>query len=141
MAIEVFKVKISSPEPETHFIKNIPALIVTDKDGNEKVMGYRTYVGKIHSKIMTIEARGYSSENELPTMNNSSDTLIANETDENGNIVSTDSFEQKTVSYDAPRINEANFWRVTKTVTIRALYSNGKYIAGKTAFDSGDDSI
>ncbi len=141
MAIEVFKVKISSPEPETHFIKNIPSLIVTDKDGNEKVMGYRTYVGKIHSKIMTIEGRGYAAESELPSMQGSSDTLIANETDENGNIVSTDSFEQKTVSYDAPRINEANFWRVTKTVTIRALYSNGKYIAGKTDFDIGDNSI
>lgn len=141
MAVEVFKVKISSPEPETHFIKHVPALIVTDKDGNETVMGYRTYVGKLHTKIMTVEARGYSSENELPTMNNSSDTLIANETDENGNIVSTDSFEQKTVSYDAQRINEANFWRVTKTVTIRALYSNGKYVAGKTAFDSEDDSL
>ena len=141
MAIEAFKVKISSPEPETHFIKNIPALIVTDKDGNEKVMGYRTYVGKIRSKIMTVEGRGYASESELPNMQDSSDTLTAYETDDNGNIVSTDSLDQKTVSYDAQRINEANFWRVTKTVTIRALYSNGKYIAGKTAFDSGDDSI
>ena len=141
MAIEAFKVKISSPEPETHFIKNIPALIVTDKDGNKSVMGWRTFVGKLRVKIMTVEGRGYASESELPSMQDSSDTLIANETDENGNIISTDSFEQKTVSYDSQRINEANFWRVTKTVTIRALYSNGKYIAGKTAFDSGDDSI
>ncbi len=141
MAIEVFKVKISSPEPETHFIKNVPSLIVTDKDGNKSVMGWRTFVGKLHTKIMTVEGRGYASESELPGMQDSSDTLIANETDENGNIVSTDSFEQKTVSYDAQRINEANFWRVTKTVTIRALYSNGVYIAGKTSFDAGDDSL
>lgn len=141
MAVEVFKVKISSPEPETHFIKHVPALIVTDKDGNETVMGYRTYVGKLHTKIMTVEARGYASESELPERNGFSHTLISNDLDENGNIVSTDSFEDKTITYDAQRINEANFWRITKTVTIRALYSNGKYIAGKTAFDSGDDSL
>lgn len=141
MAIEAFKVKISSPEPETHFIKNIPTLIVTDKDGNKSVMGWRTFVGKLRVKIMTVEGRGYASESDLPDTQDSSDTLIANETDGNGNIVSTDSFEQKTVSYDAQRINEANFWRVTKTVTIRALYSNGVFVAGKTNFDAGDDAI
>lgn len=141
MAIEVFKVKISSPEPETHFIKHVPALIVTDKDGNETVMGYRTYVGKLHTKIMTVEARGYASESELPEENGSSHTLISNNLDENGNIVSTDSFEDKTITYDAQRINEANFWRITKTVTIRALYSNGVFVAGKTNFDDGDDAI
>lgn len=141
MAIEVFKVKISSPEPETHFIKHVPALIVTDKDGNETVMGYRTYVGKLHTKIMTVEARGYASESELPEENGSSHTLISNNLDENSNIVSTDSFEDKTITYDAQRINEANFWRITKTVTIRALYSNGVFVAGKTNFDDGDDAI
>ena len=141
MAIEVFKVKISSPEPETHFIKHVPALIVTDKDGNETVMGYRTYVGKLHTKIMTVEARGYASESELPEENGSSHTLISNNLDENGNIVSTDSFEDKTITYDAQRINEANFWGITKTVTIRALYSNGVFVAGKTNFDDGDDAI
>lgn len=141
MAIEVFKVKISSPEPETHFIKHVPALIVTDKDGNETVMGYRTYVGKLHTKIMIVEARGYASNTEVPDFTSSARTLTANNLDENGNIVSTDSFEEKTVSYDTQRINEADFWRVTKTVTIRALYSNGVFVAGKTNFDNGDDAI
>lgn len=141
MAIEVFKVKISSPEPETHFIKNVPSLIVTDKDGNKSVMGWRTFVGKLHTKIMTVEARGYASKDEVPDLTGSSKTLTATETDDNGNIVSTDSFDEKTVTFDSQRINEADFWRITKTVTIRALYSNGVYIAGKTAFDDGDDSI
>ena len=141
MAIEVFKVKISVPEPQTHFIKNVPSLIVTDKDGNKTVMGWRTLVGKLHTRIMTVEARGYASDGELPAMAGYSKTLTANETDNNGNIVSTDSFDEKTITFDAQRINEADFWRVTKTVTIRALYSNGVYIAGKTAFDDGDDSI
>ena len=141
MAIEVFKVKISSPEPETHFIKNVPTLTVTDKDGNKTIMGWRTFVGKLHTKIMTVEARGYASEAEVPDLTGSSKTLTATDTDENGNIVSTDSFDEKTVTFDAQRINEADFWRITKTVTIRALYSNGVYIAGKTAFDAGDDSI
>lgn len=140
MATECFKVNIAEPEPETHFIKNIPAMIVTDKDGNQTIMGYRTFVGKLHSKIMTVEGRGYTSDN-LPETTNSSSTLTSNTTDEKGNIVSTESFEQKTVSYNKQRINEADMWRVTKIVTIRALYSNGVYIAGKTSFDPGDDTI
>jgi hypothetical protein len=141
MAIEVFKVKISSPEPETHFIKNVPTLIVTDKNGNKSVMGWRTFVGKLHTKIMTVEARGYESNVAVPNLTGSSTTLTATEVDGNGNIVSTDSFDEKTVTFDSQRINEADFWRITKTVTIRALYSNGKYIAGKTTFDAGDSSI
>lgn len=141
MAIEVFKVKISSPEPETHFIKNVPSLIVTDKDGNKSVMGWRTFVGKLHTKIMTVEARGYESNEAVPSFTGSSKTLTATETDGNGNIVSTDSFDEKTVTFDSQRINEADFWRITKTVTIRALYSNGEFLAGKIAFDAGDDSI
>lgn len=138
---ESFIVKISIPEPETHFIKNVPALTITDEDGNKTVMGWRTFVGKLHTKIMTVEGRGFGSYENLPNMSGSADTLTSNMTDDDGNIVSTDSFDQKTVSYDAPRINEANMWRVTKTVTIRALYSNGVFIAGKTAFDSGDDTL
>ena len=141
MAIEVFKVKISSPEPETHFIKNVPSLIVTDKDGNKSVMGWRTYVGKLHTKIMTVEARGYESNETVPNFTGSSKTLTATETDGDCNLVSTDSFDEKTVTFDAQRINEADFWRITKTVTIRALYSNGKFLAGKIAFDAGDNSI
>ena len=141
MAIEVFKVKISVPEPQTHFIKNVPSLIVTDKDGNTTVMGWRTLVGKLHTRIMTVEARGYASDGELPAMAGYSKTLTAYETDNNGNIISTDSFDEKTVAFEAPRINEANMWRVTKTVTIRALYTNGNYVAGKTNFDAGDDAL
>lgn len=138
---ESFIVKISIPEPETHFIKNVPALTITDEDGNKTVMGWRTFVGKLHTKIMTVEGRGFGSYENLPNMSGSADTLTSNTTDDDGNIVSTDSFDQKTVSYDAPRINEANMWRVTKTVTIRALYSNGVFIAGKTTFDNGDDTL
>jgi hypothetical protein len=104
-------------------------------------MGWRTFVGKLHTKIMTVEARGYESNTKVPDLTGSSKTLTARETDDNGNIVSTDSFDEKTVTFDSQRINEADFWRITKTVTIRALYSNGVYIAGKTAFDAGDDSI
>ena len=141
MAIECFKVKRSSPEPETHFIKNVPSLIVTDKDGNKTIMGWRTFIGKLHAKIMTVESRGYASEDDVPKKEGSSKTITTNEIDGNGNIVSTDSFEEKTVTYEAQRINEANMWRLVKTVTIRALYSNGVFLAGKTDFDGGDDSI
>lgn len=141
MVGEDFKVKISVPEPQTHFIKDVPKTTVTDKDGNKTVLGWRTLIGKLHTRIMTVEARGYASDGELPVMVGDSKTLTANETDDDGNIVSTDSFDEKTVVFEASRINEANMWRVTKTVTIRALYTNGNYVAGKTDFDAGDEAI
>lgn len=124
-----FVVRVSNPEPQTIGCQMIPGGTTTDTDGTVHVTSWIREVAVLIPKVMVVEQRGHGSRPEVPV--NSSEVLY------NGNF----HFESKSVSFEAMRINEANMWRIVKTVTIKALYVNGSYIAGKKTFETGDDTI
>jgi hypothetical protein len=132
MAIDVFKIKETDNEPQTIGAQLLPAATTTDTDGNTVVSSWRREIAVLKSRTMVVQGRGYTREDADAIATNGSSTVLYN-----GNF----HFDSRTVVYDKSRINEADMWRITKTVTITALYVNGVYIAGNTLFATGDEAI
>ena len=131
MAKEIFKVKEVACEPQTVGAQLVPASTSTDANGKVNVLSWAREIAVLRSRIMIVEARGYTrSEADAITTNGSSSVLY------NGKFA----FEERSVSYEKQRVNEADMWRITKIVTIKALYVNGQFIAGKTSFNAGDET-
>lgn len=122
---ETFVVQESQPEPTTYAVVDVPTYYVDNVP-----MGFTRVVSKLVSRVLTVESRGHL---EKPSVNegNSSEVIAYDDMH----------YESKKVAIDIRRINEAGMWRVTKTVTITALYNNGVYRSGKTTFDAGDKTI
>lgn len=122
----VVKVRISKPAPVS-----IGCEIVPTAYSGGRPIAWGRYVAGLVCKEMTVEKRGFLSAPDMTSYTNSTSVGYS------GNY----HFEEKTISFEAQRINEADMWRIVKTVTIAALYVNGSFVAGKTAFDQGDDTI
>jgi hypothetical protein len=136
---ESFMIKESASDPQQLYHIMVKTPTATNSEGEVTSWDIRWFLGDLHVKQLVVEGRGYTRDT-LPALNDSSSTkgwdiLQA------GKVVSQGTFEEKTVSYEKNRINEADMFRVTKTVTIKALYENGKFAVGKTAFDAEDYTI
>lgn len=140
------KIREGASEPQQAFDVTTKTAHMTDATGNVTSWHYRHFVGDLHTKTLVVEGRGYHAGN-LPALGSSVDTRGWNITDGDGEIATEGSFPAKTVVIEAHRINEAGMWRVTKTVTIKVLYVNGKKatdndgVVGVENFDAGDYEI
>ncbi len=112
---------------------------MTDASGNVTSWYCNWFLGVLHVKQLVVEGRGYN-RNNLPSLTGSSSTKGWAIT-QSGEIVANGTFEEKSVSIEASRHNEAGMWRVRKTVTIKALYENGKKVDGLESFAEGDYTI
>lgn len=152
MAIEVFKVKEGGQEPQIAFDVNTKTPHMTDVNGNVTSWHYRRFLGDLHVKQLVIEGRGYTRDDHPESMSEITyGEWRVTSKDDNGDddvVVSEGSFASKSVVVESHRINEADMWRATKTVTIKALYVNGDLainpdgtVVGVTDFAEEDFSI
>lgn len=125
------------PQQLYHVMVKSPS--TTNDAGEVTGWNYYWFLGILHVKQLVVEGRGYHAGN-LPALTGSSSTK-GWDISQNGEIVSQGTFEEKSVSTEAFRTNEAGMFRVRKTVTIKALYENGKFAVGKNDFDAGDRTI
>lgn len=136
MATESFMIKESAPEPQELYHVLVKTPRITNEAGEVTSWYYHWYHGKLHIKQLIVEGRGYTRET-LPALANSSSTK-GWDILQDGEVISQGTFEEKTIIYEKTRINEADMFRITKTVTIKALYENDKFAVGQTAFAAGD---
>lgn len=151
MATEVFKVREGAQEPQTAFDVVVKTPHMKDSDGNVTSWNYRHFLGDLHVKQLVIEGRGYTGDNHPQSYSavTTKGWAITSKDEEGEDLVVTEgSFSAKTVVVEAHRINEADMWRATKTVTIKALYVNGELakntdgtVVGVTGFAEGDYTI
>ena len=139
MATESFMIKESASDPQQLYHVMTKTPYVTNEAGEVTSWTYHWFLGILHVRQLVVEGRGYTRD-DLPALEDSSSTK-GWDILQGGVVVAQGTFEEKTVSYEKHRINEADMFRVTKTVTIKALYENGKFAAGKTSFDAGDYTI
>lgn len=132
-------VREAALDPQQLYHVMVKSPYMTNNAGQVVSWHYHWFLGILHIRQLVIEGRGYYAGN-LPSLTGSSSTKSW-DISQNGEIVSQGTFEEKSVSTEAFRTNEAGMFRVRKTVTIKALYENGNYAAGQTDFDSGDYEI
>ena len=126
-------------EPQQLYHVHTQTPQMTDVNGNVVSWYHNWFLGVLHVKQLVVEGRGYN-RNNLPSLTGSSSTKGWAIT-QSGEIVANGTFEEKSISIEASRHNEAGMWRVRKTVTIKALYENGKKVDGLESFAEGDYTI
>lgn len=141
---ESFIIKESASEPQVAF--DITTRTPAGRDENGAIVRWNTfrYLGICKVKQRVIEARGYTRDT-VPAAGSSMETKPwhFNSTAEDGSVYKAGEgvFHPLTVTVERQRINEADMWRATKTVTIKALYINGTLADGYEDFPAGYDTI
>lgn len=131
----------SANEPQTAFEVSYRIPGSRDKDGN--VTTWHKYFdrGILISKQLVVEGRG--NWNKSISTTSETEGWFLEVPDETGKKITVTEgyYNKKTIVIERHRINEAGFYRYTKTTTISALYVNGVYKSGITDFDSSDYSL